>query len=273
MRKTDIFMATSKLLSMKHPNILLFHGIHLDDQYLSKVTLFMSNGTVYEQLHVKGQLTIQNMTQILELLESVAVGVSFLHAHKQMHGNLNTSSIYIDEDWNFKISDFGQHQIEEIFERVQRIQHPRESPSDDEDTSIPYWVAPEILRGVRSQVGPSSDAYSFGILIWELMHGRIPYQTMQFKDFVEQVGHINTHRLPIETKTPSKGLTALMTQCLNRDEQNRPQFEVIIETLKQLRAKATSKQKELAHPIKRKGVSKLSRSSSHLSNHDAIHQR
>lgn len=165
-RKSDIFTATSKLLSMKHPNILLFHGIHLDEQYLWKVTLFMSHGTVYEQLHVKSQLSIQNMTQILELLESVAVGVSFLHAHKQMHGNLNTSSIYIDEDWNFKISDFGQHQIEEIFERVQRTQHPKDTSSEEEDNSIPYWVAPEILRGVRSQVGPSSDAYSFGILIW-----------------------------------------------------------------------------------------------------------
>lgn len=79
------------------------------------------------------------------------------------------------------------------------------------------------------------------------MHGRIPYQSMVFKDFVEQVGYINTHRLPVEAKTPSKGLTALMTQCLNRDEQNRPQFEVIIETLKQLRAKASSKQEKNLH--------------------------
>lgn len=163
-RTTDIFEAANELLSMKHPNILLFHGIQLDDYYLSKVTLFMSHGTVYEQLHVKGQLTINNMNQILELLESVAVGLSFLHAHKQMHGNLNTSSIYIDEDWNFKISDFGVHQVEEIFERIERTKGGRE---DDEDENvIPYWVAPEILRGNKKQVSTSSDAYSFGILIW-----------------------------------------------------------------------------------------------------------
>lgn len=66
------------------------------------------------------------------------------------------------------------------------------------------------------------------------MHGKIPYQGMLFKDFVELVGYTNSHHLQIDNRANCKGLTQLMKRCLNRNDELRPQFEHIIETLKQL---------------------------------------
>jgi serine/threonine protein kinase len=145
-----------QLHSLNHPNIVLCMGISLTENFIYQVLEYMSEGSVYEQLHIKHKISLHNMNLVFDLLDSVAKGMSFLNGHKLIHGNLNVKSILIDEDWKFKISEFGFNKLRERCHRLRKSKvAARESP---------YWFAPEIFKGERFD--SSSDVYSFGILLW-----------------------------------------------------------------------------------------------------------
>jgi serine/threonine protein kinase len=151
-----LFREAQQLHGLLNPNIVLCMGISLTDQYIYQISEYMQEGSVFEQLHIKKKITINNLSGILDLLDKVAKGMSFLHGHKMIHGNLNTKSILIDEDWNYKISEFG---FPKLRERCHRLKKSKVATQES-----PYWLAPEIFKGER--FGMSSDVYSFGILLW-----------------------------------------------------------------------------------------------------------
>lgn len=142
--------------SLNQPNIVLCMGISLTDNFIYQVLEYMSEGSVFEQLHIKHKISLNNMPLVFDLLDSVAKGMAFLHGHNIIHGNLNVKSILIDEDWKFKISEFGFNKLRE---RCNRLRKSKVAAHDS-----PYWFAPEIFKG--ETIGPASDVYSFGILMW-----------------------------------------------------------------------------------------------------------
>jgi serine/threonine protein kinase len=88
--------------------------------------------------------------------------MSYLHKKKILHCDLKSQNILITDDWNVKICDFGLARYKNKF--------------DDENVGkvgTPHWMAPEILRGEKFRDG--SDVYSFGIIVWEMVNGEIPY--------------------------------------------------------------------------------------------------
>lgn len=148
------------LEGLNHQNIVLFLGISIDPEYLYQITEYMQEGSVYEQLHVKHKISASNLPVIFDLLDSVARAMFFLHGHEIIHGNLNSTSILIDEDWTFKISDFGFNRLREKCHRLRKMKQRITGLNE----ISPYWFAPEIFRG--DKYGFSSDVYSFGILMW-----------------------------------------------------------------------------------------------------------
>jgi len=146
------------LHGLNHPNIVMFMGISIDKEHFYHIAEHMELGSVYELLHVKKKISMHNMDKILEILDSVAKGMTYLHGVNIIHGNLNSTNILIDEDWNIKISDFGFNRLREKCDRLKK----KKKKNDNEIS--PHWFAPEVFRG--DKFGTSSDVYSFGILLW-----------------------------------------------------------------------------------------------------------
>ena len=57
----------------------------------------------------------------------------------------------------------------------------------------PHWMSPEILRGGKYEC--PSDVYSFGILMWEMMTGRIPYKDFSTAQIIGMVGNNEGHHI------------------------------------------------------------------------------
>jgi serine/threonine protein kinase len=90
------------------------------------------------------------------------MALQYLHRKKILHCDLKSQNILLNEDWTVKICDFGLARYKEKF---QKDNHGK--------IGTPHWMAPEILRGEKYE--ESADVYSFGVIVWEMLTGEIPY--------------------------------------------------------------------------------------------------
>jgi eukaryotic-like serine/threonine-protein kinase len=107
--------------------------------------------------------------QRLELFEQVCRTVQFAHARLVVHRDLKPANILVTEDGTVKLLDFG---IAKLIDEA-----------DEQETSLtvagiramtPQYAAPEQIRG--ETVSVATDVYALGLILYELLSGRRPYQ-------------------------------------------------------------------------------------------------
>src|ERR1043165_2025274 len=89
-------------------------------------------------------------------------------------------------------------------------------------------MAPEILQGKEYTM--ASDIYSFGMIMWELTTGRMPFWDQSNNDLELTIKICNEFRPLIINSTP-KGYNELMQECWDSDPNKRPTTGYIYETL------------------------------------------
>ena len=90
------------------------------------------------------------------------MALAYLHKNKMLHCDMKSQNILLTEDGTVKLCDFGLSRYQEKFE------------SDNHGKiGTPHWMAPEILR--QDKYTEASDVYSYGVIMWEMITGKIPY--------------------------------------------------------------------------------------------------
>lgn len=93
-----------------------------------------------------------------------------------MHCDLKSQNILLSEDWNVKICDFGLARYKEKFLK-----------DNHGKIGTPHWMAPEILRGEKYE--EAADVYSFGVILWEMLTGDIPFMGRSIAQITGMVGY------------------------------------------------------------------------------------
>ena len=88
-------------------------------------------------------------------------------------------------------------------------------------------MAPEILKGEKYEC--ESDVYSFGILLWEMLTGQIPYKNLTTSEIIDLVSR-ETHHISVPNIQNQLFLNIFFV-CTNRDPQKRPTFKMIVDML------------------------------------------
>jgi serine/threonine protein kinase len=105
----------------------------------------------------------------LNLFRAVCEAVQYAHSHAVIHRDLKPSNILVKEDGTIRLLDFG------IAKHLEAADSP--APADFTRTNLrfmtPAYAAPEQIRGDR--VGIQSDVYSLGVILYELLCGRVPF--------------------------------------------------------------------------------------------------
>lgn len=94
-------------------------------------------------------------------------------------------------------------------------------------------MPPELL--LSGQLRPSCDVYSFGIMLWQLYTGQVPYQGMRYAEIVYKVAVCNMR--PVFPESTPKEYRDLAEQCWNNDAAVRPTFEQVEAALEGLMAR------------------------------------
>lgn len=147
-----------KLLSVQHENILPIYDYGLEDQVRYMVSPYISGGSLFEKIR-KGPLPLE---EALRFSAEAASAIDYLHGQGIIHRDLKSSNILLNLRNHTYLADFGLART--ISDTTKAMHTGRGTP--------PY-APPEQHK--RLEITPKSDIYSFGILLFEIFAGRLPW--------------------------------------------------------------------------------------------------
>lgn len=112
----------------------------------------------------------------LQLFREICSAVSFAHQNLVVHSDIKTSNILIMEDGIPKLLDFGISQVLDPEHREAAREHEGKVAA-----LTPAYASPEQLRGLP--LSTASDIYSLGVLLYEMICGRLPYEVDRSNPF------------------------------------------------------------------------------------------
>ncbi|KAM0879699.1 hypothetical protein ACQ4PT_034066 [Festuca glaucescens] len=201
---------------VRHKNVVQFIGACTKPPRLCIVTEFMSGGSVYDYLHKhKGAF---KLPALVGVAIDVSKGMNYLHQNNIIHRDLKTANLLMDENGMVKVADFGVARV-----KVQ-------SGVMTAETGTYRWMAPEVIE--HKPYDHKADVFSFGILMWELLTGKIPYEYLT--PLQAAVGVVQKGLRPTIPKNAHAKLAELLQKCWQQDPAQRPDFSEILETLQKI---------------------------------------
>ncbi|XP_048556018.1 cysteine-rich receptor-like protein kinase 10 [Triticum urartu] len=158
--KTELVLVAK----LQHKNLVRLLGVCLEGQEKLLVYEYMPNRSLDTVLFDAGKSRDLDWGKRLKIVNGVARGLQYLHEDSQLrivHRDLKASNVLLDSDCNPKISDFG---LAKLFGWDQ-------SQAVTSHIAGTYgYMAPEYA--MRGQYSVKSDAFSFGVLLLEIVTGR-----------------------------------------------------------------------------------------------------
>ncbi|XP_059280982.1 serine/threonine-protein kinase STY17-like isoform X3 [Lycium ferocissimum] len=199
---------------IRHKNVVQFIGACTRAPNLCIVTEYMSRGSIYDFLHKqKGAFKLPTL---LKVAADVSKGMNYLHQNNIIHRDLKTANLLMDEHGVVKVGDFG----------VARVQ--AQTGVMTAETGTYRWMAPEVIE--HRPYDHKADVFSFGILLWELLSGEIPYAHLT--PLQAAIGVVQQGLRPRIPEHAHPKLVELLEKCWQQDPTRRPDFSEILDILK-----------------------------------------
>ncbi len=146
------------------------------------------------------------------LLKLIAEAIEYAHSKGVIHRDLKPANVLLDKQGVPKVTDFGLAKNMESESGLTRTGSVKGTPS---------YMPPEQAGGANEQVGPRSDVYSLGAMLYCLLTGRPPFQAANPLDTLLQV--MTTEPVPPRQLNPQipKDLETICVKCLQKDPSRR----------------------------------------------------
>lgn len=219
------------MANLRSRQIVQLLGASTEQQSYCIVMEHMAGGSLYNTLHNKIQPAF-DWPQRIEWAIDIAVGLNYLHAENILHRDLKSMNVLLDENMKAKLSDFGLAKLK------RESQSSHAGVGDAAGTLA--WMAPELFnRGGKCT--EKSDMYSYGMILWELTSGKIPFEDAPNPSVIPTwVQQGERERIPSDTP---KEMQDLITQCWDKDPIKRPGTGDAITILRLLQKSMPAKQK------------------------------
>lgn len=254
------------LAGLAHPNITPLLGYAVDEgkcsiimELMDEDLLFHMEARLRENVSCKSPFTL---FEAVNMMLQIAEGMLYLHGNKVVHRDQKSQNILvkrrkdIDADYVYlKVADFGLSKTKE-----NSITHSNQTPN----TGTPRWMASELMtmgandflaRDHELRYPFKVDIYSFGMVCYELLTGKVPFSTVcSIKEVKRMV--LNGDRPILPDECP-QSLKTLILSCWNSEASLRPSFEEICKELRFLRYFLLTEEEEMTQKKEFKGVSRL----------------
>ncbi|XP_002731591.2 mitogen-activated protein kinase kinase kinase 9-like [Saccoglossus kowalevskii] len=209
---------------LSHPNIIHLKGVCLKEPNLCLVLEYARGGALNRVLygrHIPPDILVDWALQICR-------GMNYLHCEAPVpliHRDLKSSNVLLSEkidnneltNKTLKITDFGL--ARELYKTTRMSA-----------AGTYAWMAPEVIK--TSIFSRASDVWSFGVLLWELLTGQLPYKGIDGLAVAYGVA-VNKLTLPIPSTCPSP-FSRIMEECWHADPHKRPSFHEILDQLNEI---------------------------------------
>uniref|UniRef100_A0A8C0RKN3 polo kinase n=2 Tax=Canis lupus familiaris TaxID=9615 RepID=A0A8C0RKN3_CANLF len=144
-------------------------------------------------------------------LRQILSGLKYLHQQGILHRDLKLGNFFITENMELKMGDFG------LATRLEPPEHRKKTIC-----GTPNYVAPEVLQ--RQGHGPESDVWSLGCVMYTLLCGNPPFETVDLKETYRCIKQVH-YTLPASLSLPARQLLAAI---LRASPQDRPSIDQIL---------------------------------------------
>lgn len=147
--------------NLSHPNIVTVHDFGFDAERLYLVMEYVPGTDLKTILRERARLPIEAAVHIII---QAAAGIGYAHRAGLIHCDVKPHNMLVAPDQRVKVTDFG-------IARAMASIHPEEK--HDVVWGSPLYFSPEQAAGEAPS--PASDVYSLGVVLYELVTGRLPF--------------------------------------------------------------------------------------------------
>ena len=153
------------MYKLNHPHIIKLLSHFEDNDDFCLIMEYASRGQLYSFIKKQKKL---NQISSKQYIKEIISAVKYLHSMNPpiIHRDIKPENILIDQNGNCKLGDFGFAKYEN-----------EENKNDDNYCGTLEYLAPETLNNLNNQnIGKSVDIWSLGILLFEMLTGRLPFK-------------------------------------------------------------------------------------------------
>ncbi len=187
---------------MTHHNIVNLLDVGMDGENRYLVMEYVQGKTLKEVIQERGRLSAPLACQI-----AIRILSALEHAHRNgiVHRDIKPQNILVHADGHIKVADFG----------IARIADSSTLTKGDMVMGSVHYFSPEQARGEGANV--TSDIYSTGVVLYEMLTGRIPFDGETAVAVAMQ--HLHATPTPIQSLAPDVPLSVVRV-CMRAMEKN-----------------------------------------------------
>ncbi len=152
---------------LQHPGIVPIHECGFERDGRPYIVMKLVRGRSLQALLRGCQLRERGAPELLTILLRVAEAVAYAHERGVVHGDLKPQNILIGEFGEVLVTDWG---FARLMEGATIDAHMR--AEDVINAGTPAWMAPEQLDHALGAVGPRSDVFALGAILWQILTAR-----------------------------------------------------------------------------------------------------
>uniref|UniRef100_A0A0A9DR12 Protein kinase domain-containing protein n=1 Tax=Arundo donax TaxID=35708 RepID=A0A0A9DR12_ARUDO len=206
------------LSRLNHPNVIKLVGACSSSPVFCVITEFLSGGSLRAFLHKLDHKPLP-LDKVISISLDIAHGMSYVHSQGVVHRDVKPENIIFDGEGCAKIVDFGIACEEAYCDPLAN------------DTGTFRWMAPEMMK--HKSYGRKVDVYSFGLILWEMFSGSIPYEDLN--PFQAAFAVFDKNVRPVIPNSCPAPVRLLIEQCWTSHPEKRPEFWQIVEILEKFK--------------------------------------
>jgi serine/threonine-protein kinase len=197
--------------NLTHPNIVTVHDIGQDGRRYYIVMEYVDGRTLKQLIrHYADNGRLMPIHHVLDLTVQICNGIGYAHRANLVHCDVKPQNILVTHDEQVKVADFGI---------ARAMSQATQQQTNSQVWGTPQYFSPEQAAGEMPT--PASDVYSIGILMFEMLTGRLPFQAESHTALA--LKHIQEPPPPVTIYNPSvpKQLEQIINKLLAKEPAGR----------------------------------------------------
>jgi len=192
--------------ALSHPHIIPIFAVKQSEHIMYFVMKYVQGRPLDAVVHDVGRLPIP---MVQTILAQVGDALGYAHRHGVIHRDIKSANIMIDEDGSAVVTDFG----------IAKVQEAQGLTVTGVTVGTPAYMSPE--QCATCEVSGASDQYSLGVVAYEMLTGRLPFQSASSMSVM--YAHFNERPADLARLRPDcpSNLAAAVMQMLEKEPEDR----------------------------------------------------
>jgi len=193
---------------LQHPNIIQIFEVGCEKGVSFLALEFVDGGT----LKAATAGVPQPPRDAARTLETLARAVQHAHDRRILHRDLKPHNILLTSVGVLKVADFGLARSFDVGSGI---------TGTSDFVGTPAYMAPEQVQQKTDLVGPATDGYALGVILYELLTGRVPFDASNVPELFREI--VDTNPIPPRRLRPDcpRDLETICMKCLRKEPEKR----------------------------------------------------